>query len=364
MKILIDIGHPAHVHYFRNFIAIMKSKGHEIFVTSRNKDIIQLLLKKYNIKFVNRGKGASNLIGKILYILKADIIILWHSIKFKPDMFMSFGSIYPAHVSKLIRKPHIAFDDTEHSTEQYKLYEPFTDLVVTPYCFNQDLREKHIKFNGTMEMCYLHKNYFTPDSSVLTDVGLKKDEVFFLVRFAAFNASHDSHSTNFRKDFIPELIKLLENKGRIIISSEVKLDMSLSKYQVSIPPEKYHSLLYFSHLYIGESSTSAEEAAILGVPSINFERITKNGKEYSFAEFSGILKELENHELVHCFYQEEVLIAKVREFFAKGIRNIKTEWNLKSSKFLENKIDVTSFMVYLVENYPHSRHELIGVKDN
>jgi len=27
MKILIDIGHPAHVHYFRNFIKMMESNG-------------------------------------------------------------------------------------------------------------------------------------------------------------------------------------------------------------------------------------------------------------------------------------------------------------------------------------------------
>ena len=29
MKILIDMNHPAHVHYFRNFIKLMEAKGHE-----------------------------------------------------------------------------------------------------------------------------------------------------------------------------------------------------------------------------------------------------------------------------------------------------------------------------------------------
>ena len=28
MRILIDIGHPAHVHYFRNFVRAMEERGH------------------------------------------------------------------------------------------------------------------------------------------------------------------------------------------------------------------------------------------------------------------------------------------------------------------------------------------------
>ena len=34
MRILIDILHPAHVHFFRPFIGEMQARGHEIRVTS------------------------------------------------------------------------------------------------------------------------------------------------------------------------------------------------------------------------------------------------------------------------------------------------------------------------------------------
>ena len=46
MKILIDTGHPVHVHYFRNFIKIMEKKGHEFIVIFRNKEIEHYLLNK------------------------------------------------------------------------------------------------------------------------------------------------------------------------------------------------------------------------------------------------------------------------------------------------------------------------------
>ena len=46
MRILIDIGHPAHVHMFRNFAHIMESKGNEVIFTLRDKDCEIYLLEK------------------------------------------------------------------------------------------------------------------------------------------------------------------------------------------------------------------------------------------------------------------------------------------------------------------------------
>lgn len=69
MKILLDINHPAHVHYFKYFIKIMKSKEHEFLIISRNKEIEHYLLKKYNIPFINRGRGRNTLIEKANIIL-------------------------------------------------------------------------------------------------------------------------------------------------------------------------------------------------------------------------------------------------------------------------------------------------------
>ena len=51
MKILIDINHPAHVHYFKNFIKIMEKKGHEFLIISRNKEINGLKLPISKIIF-------------------------------------------------------------------------------------------------------------------------------------------------------------------------------------------------------------------------------------------------------------------------------------------------------------------------
>tara|TARA_B100002003_G_C13601471_1_gene310124 strand:+ start:62 stop:442 length:381 start_codon:yes stop_codon:yes gene_type:complete len=109
LKLLIDIGHPAHVHYFKNFIQIMKKNSHSFLLTARDKEVVFDLLNRYGIKFTSRGKGKKTLYGKLCYIFQADFRILKLAIKFKPDIFISFASPYAAQISWLLRKPHIAF---------------------------------------------------------------------------------------------------------------------------------------------------------------------------------------------------------------------------------------------------------------
>ena len=75
MRIFIDIGHPAHVHYFKNFIKIMKNRGHSFLITARNKEITHNLLNNFNIDFVDRGVGGQGMVAKFLYMFKADMLI-------------------------------------------------------------------------------------------------------------------------------------------------------------------------------------------------------------------------------------------------------------------------------------------------
>jgi predicted glycosyltransferase len=356
MRILIDIGHPAHVHYFRNALKILESNGHEILCTTRDKDVTIDLLKYYDFNFVSTGKNLLGKTAKAYSLIRNEFIILQTALKFKPDILLSFFSPFLAHVGFVLNKPVIAFADSEHASLVTRLAKPFTDAILTSLSYKIDLGKNHLRFNSNMELCYLHKDYFEPDSSVLDDLRVKRGELYFIVRFAAFNSHHDDNSNHFRKEYVPRLIKILEEKGRVLISSEIHLDKELQKYQFQISPEKFHSLIYYSSMYIGESSTSAEEAGILGVPSINFERITIHGENYSFADFSGVLDELQKkYGLVYCFHDEETLLNKLEEMLTEGAQKLKSDWQKKSESFKEEKIDLTALIVWFVENYPESK---------
>lgn len=56
MKILFDMGHPAHVHFFKNAIWELEKRGHQVKVTAREKDVTLELLGAYKIPYVVRGR--------------------------------------------------------------------------------------------------------------------------------------------------------------------------------------------------------------------------------------------------------------------------------------------------------------------
>ena len=191
MRIFLDIGHPAHVHYFKHFIKQMERNGHSFLITARDKDVSLELLNCYNINYKNRGRGGVGLVGKFFYMIRADLFLLIHAIHFKPDIFVSFSSPYAAQVSWLIRKPHIAFTDTEHATLGNLVCTPFSKVVCTPSCYTLDFGKKHFRFEGYMELSYLHPNYFTPAPIILDTLGIKAGEKYVIFRFVSWQASHD-----------------------------------------------------------------------------------------------------------------------------------------------------------------------------
>ncbi|MDZ7821469.1 MAG: DUF354 domain-containing protein [Candidatus Marinimicrobia bacterium] len=130
MKILIDIGHPAHVHYFKNFIKIMERRGHEFLIVARDREVIHKLLRAENIGFKNRGKGAKSIIGKIFYMLKADLLLFYYHLKFRPDIYLSHGSHYTMHIAKIMGKPCVSTGDSDHIKLNAKLLMPYLDALL------------------------------------------------------------------------------------------------------------------------------------------------------------------------------------------------------------------------------------------
>jgi len=185
MKILIDIGHPGQVHFFKNFIKEMEKRGNEIKITARDKDVAKYLMDYYNFNYEIVLKHRKSLFGKALGYMETTRKISKIGKKFGADLFLSCASVYAAKASKKCKKPHIVFDDTEHSKWEYKLYEPYTDVICTPSCFLKDLGPKQLRYNGYKELAYLHPNQFKPNHDILKEVGLSEKDNFSIVRFVS-----------------------------------------------------------------------------------------------------------------------------------------------------------------------------------
>lgn len=341
MKILIDIGHPAHVHYFKNFYKLMSEKGHEFLITARKKEVSHELLNSYGIPFIDRGTGSNSMAGKFGYLPKANWILFKQALRFKPDLFMSFSSPYAAQVSSLLRKPHIAFDDTEHARLGRMLYRPFTDVVLSPKSYKGEISKNQTLFNGYMELLYLHPNHFTPDESVLKLLGVNEEEKFVLLRFVSWQATHDAGHSGVSLENKRKVIQEFSNHARVFISSEAELPEDLKPYQISIPPDRMHDVLNYATLFFGESATMASESAVLGTPAIYLDN---DGRGYT--------DDLEkSYGLVNNFTEsnedQERAIRKGVELLQNP--NLKQETMIKRNMMLEEKIDVTQYLIEFIE---------------
>jgi len=344
MKIVVDINHPAHVHYFKNFIWEMDKKGHEVVITASEKDITTRLLEAYNLEYINVGSYGTSLLKKFVNIPLIDLRYYRIMRNINPDIFIGFGSIRAAHIAYALGKPCINFEDTEHSTEQIRLYLPFVSAVCTPSCYTEDLGEKHVRFTGYMELGALHPNCFTPNPDILEEIGLTKDDLFIIVRFVSWEASHDigQHGIRDKIGFVKEL----EQYGRVLITSEGTLPTELEKYKIRVSPEKLHDLLYYATLYVGEGATTASECAILGTHAV-YVNTLRLGYTDEQEQRYGLVKNCSNPETMG----EEVYTI-VHELL--NTRDLKAKGKEKRRKLLQDKIDVTAFMVDFIEQYPEN----------
>lgn len=340
MKILIDIGHPGHVHLFKNFAHEMIRKGHSIIFTCRDKEFEIQLLKAEGFNFVSFGKKYKTTVGKIFGLFKFDLLEIIQGIKFNPDFFLSHGSPYAAHAAAFLGKSHISLEDTGNM-EQVNLYLPFTKNVLTSTAFHMDLGKKQLKYESYHELAYLHPKYFTPDEKIYHLLKINKHEQFVILRFVSWNASHDINQAGLSLGEKRKVVSLLEKKYRIFISSESELPLEFKKYQIKMPPQEIHHALAFAALFIGEGATMASECAMLGTPAIYINTIT-----------AGTIDEQVKYGLIFHFKTTENLINKINELISEPM--LKQVFKNKQLKMLNDKIDLTAFFVWFIENYPKS----------
>lgn len=338
MKLILDIGHPKDINIFKNVIHILQNHGHEVKIVARSKENIKEILKNYGLE----GEFSpyyKNYIGKILGILTNDLWLYKKAKEYNPDVFISFGSPYAAHVSRLLGKPDIAYIDTEIAVPAIKIMLPFTDKIYTSSSFYSDLGPKQERFNGYYELAYLHPKYFKQNPEIPKKYNLDK---YIILRLSALAAHHDINATgmNFKtEEELSEYVNQLEKYGKVKISSETTQWRTVKDRQLKIEPKDLHDVISYSSLCIGEGATMASEAAILGIPSI-----------YVSSTQRGYLNELEQkYGLAYTFKKREEGLQKAIEILEN--KSCKNEWHSKREKMLNEKVDVVEFMVKTIENY-------------
>jgi predicted glycosyltransferase len=349
MNILIDINHPAQVHYFRNLYKELIPR-HKVYVSCKKVPLIEKLLNAYNISYKSYGEKKDNIILKAIYQIKYDIECYNFLKKYHIDIAIG-SSISNVHAAKFTKAISIATTDSDLYAIPLaaKFVYPFADYLMMPDSLAYQNHPKQICYPGYQELAYLHPNRFEPDPTVLEQCGLKESDTFFILRFTAFKAHHDIGMYGLSKEQKWDLIKLLELYGRVLITSEVN-DPEFTPYYINIAPEKIHSLLYYSSMLICDSQTMTTEAAVLGTPAFRCN---------TFAGKLTVIEEIEKlYDLAYSYHpiHYDWMIRKIESVLHTD--DYKSLWKEKRAKMLQDKIDVTAFWVWFVENYPESVKEV------
>jgi predicted glycosyltransferase len=326
----------------------MKKKGHEFLITARDKEMTQYLLDFYKIPYINRGKIKKSLFSKATSLLSINSKILKIAKKFDPDLMIGVHNPYMAEVGWFLRKPVLTFTDSEPVPIANILTFPFSNHILTPDIFRLDLGKNQIRYEGYHEIAYLHPKWFKPDPSILDDLEIKKDESFIIFRFIGWAASHDVGHQGFTIEDKRKLIKSMTKFGKVFITSEKPLEKEFEEYRIKIPPEQIHSALYYASLLIGDTQTMSTEAAVVGTPVIRCNSFVGPDDMANFIELE------EKYELIFNFNINELNRAIKKSNELIKVKGLKTKWQLKRNKLINDKIDVTAYLIWFVENYPDS----------
>ncbi len=345
MNILIDIGHPGHVHLLHGVAEEMIARGHKVFYSVRDIPVAKRLMEHYRMSpWVDLGGKKDSLTGKAQTVLHQDIQLLKFVQRNHINIGLSSGIVL-SHVSKLTSMKAYVFDDDDDAAEPLivKYGHPLSDVVFTPDCIRR--KTKHaVYYAGTHELAYLHPKRFSPNPVVLQHAGIQEGERFFIMRFVALKGHHDVGQQGLTMDQKKALVALLKTHGRVIITSERTIEPEFEQYRLPVPPEEIHSLMAYSAMFLGDSQTMTSEAAVLGVPAL---------KCNTFAGRLSVPNMLENkYGLCYAYQPQQFdeMYHHIEQLLAKDPEELRNEWHAKQQRMIDDMIDPTDFFVNYIEN--------------
>lgn len=349
MRVLIDIGHPAHVHFFRRPVALLRERGYELIVTSRHKEMAIELLDAFGIPHIPlsvMGKGGA--LGLLKELCERDFRLVRIVRRWRPDVMAAIGGIFIAHAGLLSRARSLVFYDTENASLQNALTYPFASRVIVPRCYTAwTPRRRTLRYPGYHELSYLRPPYFSADRALAVANGLSVDRPTYLVRLVSWNASHDIGERGLSWDAVRRLRARLGSAANVLISSEAELPGDLRPHAYAGDKAQIHHVMGHCAGFFGESATMASECAVLGVPAV-YAALTGRGYTDEQEVRYGLVKNVRTLDAAALDGAVEWLLS----FSAEEART-------RRQRLLDDTCDVADFVVEAIE----TRGELVALRE-
>ncbi|WP_159077129.1 DUF354 domain-containing protein [Halococcoides cellulosivorans] len=340
LRVLFDVAHPAQVHLFRNAITDLQTRGHETFVSARDKEVTLDLLDAYGIEYRSLSTKADSLPGLIAEHLVREVRLAALAREFDADVIVSRLGPVPAHAATLAGARHVAVSDTRVGNDllrrvQQTVTLPFVDTICAPAGFDLPIDDASRRPLDVQELAYLHPRYFEPDPSALGP-DLDPETFYAVIRVAGWDAYHDVGERGLSLAGLRSLVETLDAHGTVVISAEGSLPDDLESYRLDIDPSDIHHVLAFADLYVGDSGTMSTEAAVLGTPAIRTNSAVGDRDEPVF-------KTLDAYGLLESYANEADALAAVDRLLTAGVD--REESRARRERLIADRPDPTEHIV-------------------
>jgi len=275
MRIWADCTAAAHPIVLRPLVERLEEQGHDVVVTAREYGQTLGILERLGIPYTAVGShGGASTFGKARALAGRSARLARFVWDRRPDLAIAHGSVDLAVVSSLYRIPSAQMQDYEFAGWQRQIAFRAASKVLMPDSIPLERlkkigakERKLVRYPGLKEEYYLAD--FSPDASVLDELGLDREKVLVVVRPPPETSEYHA-----RNDVYGEAIRHLAASPEVqavVIPRTERQGIEVREMGAAnlIVPERAidaQSLIAYADLVVSAGGTMNREAVALGTP--------------------------------------------------------------------------------------------------
>jgi uncharacterized protein len=276
MRVWIDITGPAHVLVFRPLVEVLRERGAEVEITTRefSQNVELLQMHGLEAEVVGRHGGRSRVVKSATMVTRIAALVRWARPR-RFDVALAHASHHLTLAARALGIPSSTTFDYEYATVQHQLGCRAAKVVLVPEAIPAARLERYgvrrpklRRYPGLKEEYYLSD--FEPDAMLVDALGLDRERVLVLVRPPADYALYHRNPSS----LVPALLERLgrdEAVQAVVLArtEEQRAEIETRGLPSVVVPKHAvdaQSLIAASDLVVSAGGTMNREAVALGVP--------------------------------------------------------------------------------------------------
>jgi predicted glycosyltransferase len=272
----IDVSNSPQVPFFAPQIRLLRERGHDVRVTTREFAQTVELLALHGIDFdvVGPAHGGGSAAGKTRAMAGRLRALRGYARSKRFDLALSHASHELPMVARTLGVPSTYAFDYEYARVQHGFGCRAARRIVVPDAIPQQRLDrlgaraaKVRRYPGLKEEYYLHG--FSPDETVLDELGLEPERVLVVVRTPPDVSLYHRHANPLFADVLERLAADADTQAVVLPRTAEQRDALRVDGRLVVPEHAVdaQSLVALADLVVSAGGTMNREAVALGVPA-------------------------------------------------------------------------------------------------